>query len=208
MLITYGSYTPNGVNIVTSSAVVTATNSLISLIAGLMVFPIVFTFGLAPDSGSQLSFTAFPVVFSQIPGGGVLGIAFFVLLFMAAFTSCTGGMAVVLAPIRDEFRVPRWVAASIGVAIVFVLGIPSALSFTSIGLTIGDLRFLDFIDQITGSGVVVVAGIVGASLISWRISHSHLIEAMNSRFTHNWIVMIGRFLPWAALVLLLVTILV
>lgn len=203
LLITYGSYIPKGVNMVVSTATVTATNSLISITAGLMVFPIVFTFGLVPETGSQLSFTAFPIVFSEISGGRFISVAFFILLFMAAFTSCTGGLAVVMAPIRDEFHFPRWLAAAIGTGAITLLGIPSALSMTSLGLRIGNKPFLDAMDQITGSGVVIVAGIVGASLITWLIPRSGLLEAMNSHFSHGWIIEIGRYLPIGAVVLML-----
>ena len=67
-VITYGSYLPRGVIVVKSSSIIAGTNSAISLTAGLMVFPIVFTFGIAPDTGSQLSFTAFPAVLANCPG--------------------------------------------------------------------------------------------------------------------------------------------
>ena len=212
-LITYGSYTPKSVNIVSSSAAVAATNAAISITSGLMVFAIVFTFGMAPDTGSQLSFTAFPKMFGGLHGGLFIGIAFYVLLFMAAFTSCVGGLAVILAPIRDEFRVSRRRAALIVVAIVTALGIPSALSFTSMGLTIGGKPFLDVMDQITGSGVVVAAGIVGAALIAWLLPKAHLFKAMNARsrrvgpitLSPQWMISVGRYLPAAAAALLLVT---
>ncbi|MDA0263634.1 MAG: sodium-dependent transporter [Chloroflexi bacterium] len=205
LLITYGSYTPNGVNLVTSSVAIVATNSFVSLMAGLMVFPIVFTFGITPETGSQLSFTAFPAVFGDLAGGRAISIVFFVLLFLAAFTSCTGGLAVVLAPIRDEFQTPRWAAAAIGVAFVTLLGIPSALSFTSVGLDINGKPFLDLMDQVTGSGVVIVAGILGAGLIAWGIAKADLLAAMNSRLSSEWIIYVGRFLPVGAVVLLLAT---
>jgi len=107
LLITYGSYTPRGVNIVGSSMAVIATNSFVSVMAGLMVFPIVFTSGIVPETGKQLSFTAFPAVFGELTGGKAISIVFFVLLFLAALTSCTGRLAVVLAPIRDELKLPR-----------------------------------------------------------------------------------------------------
>jgi len=204
-LITFGSYIPKGVNIITSSAAVTATNSAISITAGLMVFPIVFTFGILPETGSQLSFSAFPVVFAEMAAGRIISIAFFTLLFMAAFTSCAGGLAVVLAPIRDEWRVPKWAAASIGVLVVTLLGIPSALSFTPVGLAIGDKPFLDVMDQITGSGVVILAGILGAALIAWKIPTSSLLAAMNSSSNHWWIITIGRYLPLGAALLIATT---
>ena len=203
-LITYGSYSPKGFNILKSSAAVAITNSAISITAGLMVFPIIFTFGIAPDTGSQLSFTAFPRIFGELPGGLFISIGFYILLFVAAFTSCVGGMTVALAPVRDEFHMSRRQAAMVVVIIVTTLGIPSALSFTSVGLTIGGKPFLDVMDQITGSGVVVIAGIAG------------LLAAVNApakrigpiTFSSRWIISIGRYLPAAAAALLLLTYLV
>ena len=212
-LITYGSYSPKGFNIVNSSAAVAVTNSVISITAGLMVFPIVFTFGIAPDTGSQLSFTAFPRIFGELPGGQFIGIAFYILLFVAAFTSCVGGMAVALAPVRDEFRISRRWAALIVVAVTVILGIPSALSFTSMGLTISGKPFLDVMDQVTGSGVVVIAGIAGAALISWLLPKARLLNAINApsrrlgpiTVSPRWIISVGRYLPAAAAALLLLT---
>ena len=212
-LITYGSYTPNGVNIASSSAAIAGTNSAISIAAGLMVFPIVFTFGIAPDTGSALSFTAFPLIFGRITGGLFIGIAFYVLLFIAAFTSCVGGLAPVLAPIRDEFRMSRSWAALIVVAIIVVLGIPSALSFTPVGLTVGGKPFLDVIDQIAGSGVVLVVGIVGAALIAWKLPRRRLLAAINNHLqptwlttiSENWFIIVGRYLIVGIVVLLLAT---
>ncbi len=215
-LITYGSYSPKGFNIVNSSTAVAVTNSAVSIMAGLMVFPIVFTFGIPPETGSQLSFTAFPMMLGQLPAGQFIGIAFYILLFVAAFTSCVGGMAVALAPVRDEFRMSRRRAATVVTVLVTALGIPSALSFTSVGLTIGGTPFLDVMDRVTGSGVVVVAGIVGATLIAWLLPKSRLLYAIRARerrlgpitFSPSWIILIGRYLPGAAAALLLITYLV
>jgi NSS family neurotransmitter:Na+ symporter len=213
-IITYGSYIPKSVNIVNSSVAIAATNAVISITSGLMVFAIVFTFGMAPDTGSQLSFTVFPKIFGGgLPGGLFIGIAFYILLFVAAFTSCVGGLAVVLAPIRDEFHMSRRRAALIVVAIVTALGIPSALSFTSMALTVGGKPFLDMMDQITGSGIVVAAGIIGAALIAWLLPKTHLFRAMNARsrgvgriiLSPQWMISVGRYLPAATVALLLVT---
>jgi len=212
-LITYGSYSPKGFNLVTSSTAVAVTNSVISITAGLMVFPIVFTFGIAPDAGSQLSFTAFPMVFNTLPGGQFLGIAFYLLLFVAAFTSCVGGMTVALAPVRDEFHLSVTKAALVVTGITVALGIPSALSFTSIGLSVGGDPFLDVMDRITGSGVVLFAGIVGATIIAWRLPRTRLIDAINAPswrlgpivVSARWIIMMGRCLPLVVIGLWLLT---
>ena len=121
-----------------------------------------------------------------------------------------------LAPVRDEFRISRRRAALVVVAIVTILGIPSALSFTSLGLSVGGKPFLDIMDQITGSGVVVVAGIVGAALIAWLLPKARLMNAINApsrrlgpiTLSSKWIISVGRYLPAAAVALLLVTYLV
>lgn len=211
MLITYGSYVPKNVNVVTSSTAVALTNSTISIIAGLMIFPIVFTFGIAPDVGSALSFTAFPQVFSSIGGGVIIGISFYLLLFAAAFSSCVGGLVVILAPIRDELHLPQKKAAFIAVAVTVVLGIPSALSFCGCGLLVNGIPFLDFIDLATGSGIVIVAGVAGTALIAWLLPRNELFDAMNApvrRFgpalcSAGWMIGVGRYLPLAVLAILL-----
>ncbi|ADJ26311.1 sodium:neurotransmitter symporter [Dehalogenimonas lykanthroporepellens BL-DC-9] len=211
-LIAYGSYVPRKFNIINTSAAVALTNAGISIMAGLMMFPIVFTFGIAPDAGSQLSFTALPNLFPEISGGFFIGIAFYVLLALAAFTSCVGGIAVAMAPLQDEFHMTKRKAALVVVVLVTVLGIPSALSFTPLELSIGGKPFLDVVDQLTGSGVIVVAGIAGAAFITWLLPRKSLIESINSPdkklgpmvFSADWIITLGRYLPVAAVLLVII----
>ena len=211
-LIAYGSYVPRQFNVITTSAAVAFTNSGISIMAGLMMFPIVFTFGIAPDAGSQLSFTALPNLFPEITGGFFIGVAFYLLLALAAFTSCVGGIAVAMAPLQDEFNMAKRKAALVVVAVVTVLGIPSALSFTPLELNIGGTPFLDVVDQLTGSGVIVVAGIAGAAFITWLLPRKSIIDSINSPdkrlgpivFSAGWIITLGRYLPVAAVLLVII----
>jgi NSS family neurotransmitter:Na+ symporter len=204
LIMTYGSYIPKNVSIVSSSVAVAVTNSAISITAGLMIFPIVFTFGIAPDTGSQLSFEALPAIFADLSGGRFIGIAFFLLLFLAAFTSCAGGMMVAFAPVRDEFHLSRTRAAVIVVAAVTLLAVPSALSFTSVGFMVDGRPFLDVIDTVAGSGVVVAAGITGAALLAWRLPRGQLLAAMNSSHSPRWALLIGRYLLLGAAGLLMI----
>ncbi len=216
LLIAYGSYSPKHFNKVLSSSAVALTNTTICFLSGLMVFPIVFTFAIAPDTGSHLSFVALPLMLDQLPGGQIVGIAFYLLLFVAAFTSCVGGMAAILAPMRDQLHMSRRKAAVAVTLLVTVLGIPSALSFTAVGLDVGGVPFLDVIDQLTGSGIVIVAGVAGAALISWMLPRKLLLEAINTPtrrlgpivISADIIIWVGRYLPIVATAVWLVTYLI
>ncbi len=211
VLITYGSYVPRNINIVTSSLAVAVTNSAISLTAGIMVFSIVYTFGIAPDSGSSLSFTAFPRIFDDLSGGRILAPVFFGLLFVAAFSSCYSTLIVVVTPLRDEFGFSNTVAALLATGGTIALGIPSALSFTPVDLAPGGQPLLDWIDQIVGSGVIVVVGLTGAALIAWRLPKSRLVAEMTAgewrvgsvRLSPYGLVEVCRYMPAAAAALLL-----
>lgn len=213
ILITYGSYIPKNVNIVASSAAVTVTNLAISLAAGIMVFSVIFTFGVAPDTGSELSFTAFPGIFEELMGGRFIAIVFFGLLFAAAFSSSYSWLMVVAAPLRDELRMSNGRAALVATGAMLVLGIPSALSFTPLQLSIGGMPVLDWVDQLTGSGIVVVVGLIGVTLIAWRLPRAKLVEEMSARvwrvgpvrLSPYAIVAFGRYIPAAAVLLLVVT---
>jgi NSS family neurotransmitter:Na+ symporter len=180
VLIAYGSYVPAGTNLIRSTTVVAVTNAAVSIVSAIMVFAVVFAFGISPTAGAELSFTAFPRVFGEIAGGDVLAVGFFALLFLAGFTSCVGGAIVVMSAVRDETRLRTPSSALLTVGVVVALGIPSALSFTDVGLTIGGEPFLDRVDQVTGSGVVVVLGLVGAALLARNLPRRALTASFSA----------------------------
>lgn len=180
ILIAYGSFVPSGTKILRSTSIIALTNSLISVVSAVMVFTVVFTFGIAPDVGSELSFTAFPRIFPELPGGAILAMAFFLLLFVAGFTSCLASSVVVLSAVRDELGLDRQRAARLTVGIIVALGVPSALSFTDAGLTLGGRPVLDRVDQATGSGVIVILGLLGAALLARRLPRRTLVAAFHS----------------------------
>ena len=213
VLITYGSYIPRNVNILSSSTAVAVTNSAISLTGGIAVFSIIYTFGIAPDTGSQLSFTAFPQVFGDLPGGRFLAPLFFGALFVAAFSSCYSILAVAVAPLRYELGFSEDKAALAVIGATVVLGIPSALSFTPVDLSFSGRPFLEWADQIASSGVAVVVGFAGAALIAWRLPRPALAQEMVQgwrpagplRLLPHGAIELGRYMPAVALAVLAVT---
>lgn len=215
-LIAYGSYSPAGLNMLRSSSILAGANVAVSFVAGLMIFPIVFTYDIAPDAGAELAFTAFPQILGDVSGGAVIGTVFFVLLFVAAFTSCMGGAAVAISAVRDEFKLgPRTAALAI-VLLIVALGIPSGLSYTDTGLDVGGQPFLEVVDQAMGSGIVIAVGLIGSSLIAWRFPAGRLLRAMRSGrrsigpvVVHGaWIITFGRVLPPLGLLLVALSLIV
>ena len=209
-LIAYGSYSPAGLNLVKATSILALANAGVAIAAAAMIFPIVFTFDIRPAAGAQLAFTAFPAVLNDLPGSTAVGIIFFGLLFIAAFTSCLGGSAVAIAPIRDELRMRAQQAALLVICVIVLAGVPSALSYTPAGLELGGLPVLDAIDRTTGSGIVIAVGMAGCALIAWRMSSRKLILAMRMRrkriagisLDGRFFIRYGRLIPLVGLVAL------
>ncbi len=205
-LITYGSYLPEKVNLPRAAGTVAGVETGIALLAGLMIFPMVFTFGLSPDEGSELAFNTMPVVFNQVQFGGILGAVFFTLFFLAALSSCIAGMKVVVTAIREEFTLTNTKAVIAAMMPVFLLGIPSALSFSPLEIMIGDRPFLEVVDMFAATQVVVTCGVVGAAIISWLIPRDSLLQSIgeNRRRMVGWMIFIGRYLPIPVLIISLI----
>jgi NSS family neurotransmitter:Na+ symporter len=156
-MITYGSYLPKSDNLVSSAGWVCFSDTLIAILAGIIIFPTLFAIpGIAPTAGSGLVFKVFPLIFSQIPGGSIFGTLFFLLLSIAALTSTISLLEVPVAYFVDERNWSRKKAAWMIGFLSFMLGVPSALSsggvkfFTKISLAFGALLICFFLGYIWG----------------------------------------------------------
>lgn len=163
----YGAYLPQEASIPATSAAVVATDTLVAILACLVIFPIVFANGLDPAAGPGLVFQSLPLAFGQMPGGVFIGIVFFLLLTFAAWTSAISLMEPAVAWFVEALQISRRQAATVVGAVVWLLGFLTVLSFGAWS----DLRFLrgtlfDNIDYLTnnimlplgGFGIVVFAG--------------------------------------------------
>ena len=206
-LITYGSSLGPGVPIGRSSVVIAAVETTMALLAGFMVFPIVFTFGLAPDAGSELAFNTLPMAFAEMGIGFLIAPVFFVMFFAAALSSCVGGVKVIAASIQEELSVPYRKAVYWTTAILVLLGTPSALSFTRMRLSIAGRPFLEIMDMFAATQILVTAGLVTGTMIAWLIPRGRLIShlGVKSRKVGHFIITVGRYLPALVLLVLLYT---
>ncbi|MBR1908564.1 sodium-dependent transporter [bacterium] len=128
-LLTYGSYIKSDKNIVKSAYTIIFSSTTFSILAGMMIFPAVFSFGLEPDSGAGLVFVTLPKVFMQIPHGNIVACAFFILLFCAAITSGISMLEVPCATLVDRLKISRLKAGVILFCIIALITIPATLSF-------------------------------------------------------------------------------
>lgn len=204
-LVTYGSYIPQKTHIPRACIIVMVTETAVALLAGLMMFPFVFSEGRDPGEGSQLAFTTLPLVFETMRGGAWLAILFFTLFFAAAFSSCLAGLKVVVAAVEEQTRLrQRGAVLAVG-GLMLVLGLPSALSFTPLEWTIAGEPVLEVLDQFGGTNVVIVSGVVGAAIFAWLVPRQRIRHTLgaSSRWWEWRVVGIARALPFLAGALLL-----
>ncbi|MCC5979269.1 MAG: sodium-dependent transporter [Salinarimonas sp.] len=200
-LVTYGSYIPRKTHVPRAALIVAVTETSVALLAGWMIFPFVFSQGLDPGAGSELAFSTLPRVFDDMAGGTWLAIAFFFMFFAAAFSSCLAGLKVIIAAVEEEFRLHHIRAVAIVAGLMVVLGIPSALSFTPVQLTVAGMPFLDFMDQFAGTNTVIASGVIGAGLLCWLMPPQKIVYALgaSSRWWSWRIFIVGRSLPFLAI---------
>lgn len=129
-LVTYGSYISKKENIITSAGLVVGTDTLVAFLAGLLIFPLVFSQGVSPTQGPGLVFVVLPGIFASMGGitGTVVGAAFFLLLCFAALTSTISLLEIPVTFLVDEKGYSRKKIVIAFSIIVFLVGIPSMLS--------------------------------------------------------------------------------
>jgi len=178
IMITYGSYLPKSTNIVTAGLWVGFMDTGVAILGGLMVFPAVFAFGLNPGQGPALVFEVLPNVFSQMPGGAIVGAIFFLLLMVAALTSAISMLEVPASYLIDEKHWSRKKAAWTVAIITFIVGVPSALSyggselFTNMSLPTLDggvttNGWFGILDYYFGTVFIVVVALATAVYVGW-----------------------------------------
>ena len=169
-IITYGSYLSREDKILHSAIYIVILDTVIAIMAGLAIFPAVFAMGLNPNSGPGLIYHVIPAVFANMAYGGVFATLFFLLLFIAALTSGISLLEVVVAYITDEKGWSRKKAVLIFGTVIFLLGVPSALSFNvmeNITIFVGN-NFFDFMDKLTSNFMLPIGGFFIAIALGWK----------------------------------------
>jgi neurotransmitter:Na+ symporter, NSS family len=188
IMITYGSYLSKDTNLVSSGVWVGLMDTGIALVAGFMIFPAVFAFGKSPEAGPTLVFQVLPEIFSSMPGGTIIGASFFLLLTVAALTSSISMLEVPSSYFIDEKKWSRKKTTWILGVLVFIIGVPSALSsggmkfFTELHLDIFGNSingFMDILDYFFGTFFIVVVALVTCLYVAWKMPINNIVSELD-----------------------------
>ena len=177
-LIMYGSYLSDKASIPNTAATIAFADCLVAILAGVAIFPIIFTYGMEPAAGPGLIFVALPVAFGQMPGGTVFGTLFFFLLMFAAWTSAISLLEPPVAWLVESRGLSRIKAAACAGFAAWLLGVCTVLSFNEWAFSfhfIGEEKtngLFDMIDLLTASIMLPLGGILIAIFTAWAMSQT------------------------------------
>ncbi len=169
----YGSYLKHDASIAQNVVIIAAMDTLVAVLAGLAIFPIVFAHGLAPGSGPGLIFQTLPIAFGDISGGALFATLFFVLLVFAAWTSAISLLEPVVAWLVENRGFSRVRAAVLAGTTVWLLGVACLLSLNVwSGYTLFGKGVLDLFDYLTANILLPLGGILIAVFAGWVLPRS------------------------------------
>ncbi len=149
VLITYGAYVPSNVSLPRAALTIALADAAVALLAGIVIFPLVFSNNLDPAGGPGLIFVTLPVAFGNMPGGAIFGLLFFLLLAFAAFSSVIGMLEPVVSWLEEHKGFSRKKMAVLAGAFGWLLGIAAALSFN----LWSDFKPLKFVPMLQSKGI-------------------------------------------------------
>lgn len=166
-MITYGSYLNKDEALPSAAFTVTFLDTMVAFLAGFAIFPAVFAFNMEPAAGPGLTFITLPSVFCKMPMGAVFSFVFFLLLFFAAITSSVSLLEVCVAYFKDELGWDRAKASWVLGLVIFLLGVPSALSLGGHFPKIAGKDFLDAMDFVASNILLPLGGILISLFAGW-----------------------------------------
>ncbi len=183
-IITYARAVDDSENINTITAQVAFCDTLIALLAGLAIFPIIFTAGLDAAAGPGLAFVALPVGFAQMPFGYLFGNLFFLLLVVAALTSSISMLENTLTLILENFKFNRRVATMLLGVVVFFFGLLSQAGFnyssSILQLVTGATGFLDQLDAFTMYYLIPLGALIFTIFVGYRMKPETIKKQINN----------------------------
>ncbi|GEL08454.1 sodium-dependent transporter [Salisediminibacterium halotolerans] len=206
-LITYGSYLSQKEKLPGAAASVVTLDTVFALIAGIMIFPAVFAFGIDPADGPGLVFITLPGIFESLNFGIIFGLLFFFLLVAAAISSSVSLLEVATAYFMRRFAWSRQKAALIVGGLIFLIGVPSSLGNGILsGVTIAGNDILDSMDFLASNIFLPLGGMIIALFIGWGWKKADALDASDFGDTiwgNFWLYVLRYFAPIAIFIVFL-----
>lgn len=209
ILVTYGSYLKPDVNIPKTGAIVAGATLFISLIAAMMIFPIVFTYNLPAEGGPGLIFQTMPVLFAKLPGSMIISTVFFLLVVFTALTSTVSLFEVLISNLMEVAEWSRKRAVMISAVAVLILGLPSATGqIFPTWTTVYGKDFFDTMNYITASWMMPLAAFFTTIFVGWvlpkNIVHEEFMQGQKSRFfLYPWYFIVKWLAPLVVILIIL-----
>ena len=174
-LLTYASYFKPETRLLRSASTIAVLDTLVAIMAGIIIFPAVFTYGTSPEAGPRLVFEVLPAIFGNIAGGRVWATLFFVLLLVASLTSTISMCEISIAFFIEECRMKRRTATALCVGIALVFGTLCALSFGPLSdTTICGLTVFGMFDYMSSNILLPVGGVMMSVMAGWILKRTVL----------------------------------
>lgn len=187
IMLAYGSYLGDNTKIGKTATQVVCLDTIIAILAGIVIFPACFSYGIEPGAGPGLVFITLPNVFMQMPGGYFCCIAFFLLISVAGLTSCMSLFEVPISFIQEELKLSRKASTVISVILVFLLGIASSLSLGIWDTKFFGDTFFDFCDKITSLYMMPLGAFFISLFVGWKLDKAIIHDALtNWRTDSGW----------------------
>ena len=211
-MMTYGAYVGRDVNLASTSGIIAGADTLVALLAGLCIFPIVFAAGLEANAGPGLMFQSLPLAFQDMPFGSIVGLLFFVMVFFAALTSSVSLLEAPTAWLKDRMNIARSIATLIVALSALALGALAAwfwsvpvVGVSQIGL-FAEQDLFNVLDTVTSKFLMPIGAILTALFVGW-VAEKRLIDGENglSGGLHRfWLFLVRWLCPLALLAILVV----
>lgn len=209
LMVTYGSYLNDSINIPKVSAFIALLNMLISIFVAVAIFPALFSFGVEPQPNSGILFVVLPSIFNQLPFGSFAFVVFLVLFFIATFSSSLSLLETAVAPFIERLEsrtLATWVIGGVGL----LIAIPAALSFGPwSGFTIFGLTIFESIDYVTSNIILPLGALFTALFVGFRLPRKLLLEEftkssnLGKKSFFIWLLLLKYIAPIAILLIFL-----
>ncbi len=180
-MITYGSYIRKKETLASTVVYTCILNSSVSILAGIAIFPAVFSFGIAPSQGPSLAFITLPNIFQQMFGGYIFSIIFFLLMAVAALTSTISMLEVVVAALTEGKGLSRKKAAIWTSIVIALLSVPCSLSYGVMSnFKILGRNMFDLFDYVTANFGMTISSMIFAVFVGWFLGRDKVRDELSN----------------------------